>query len=106
MMMSNTQGIFTAAQYHTNTHGSIDTDVLEEQTTGRGGGFHEPATIKEENDFSLMEDSKQNRVHHASLFKANKGNRNHLYFSMDRDYRETARSTFFVSGMTSKSGKF
>ena len=105
MMMTNTQGIFTAGQYHTNTRGSIDTDEYDEHPTGRGG-YRDQATIKEENDFSLMEDSK-NKFHHSSLFKAKKsGHRNHLYFSMDRDYRETARSTFFVSGMTSKSGKF
>ena len=66
MMMTNTQGIFTGGHYHSNTHGSIDSDVLDEQTTGRGG-FREQATIKEENDFSLMEDSK-NKFHHASVF--------------------------------------
>ena len=66
MMMNNTQGIFTSGQYHSNTHGSIDTDAYEEQTTGRGGRRGQ-ATIKEQNDFSLMEDSK-NKFQHASLF--------------------------------------
>lgn len=73
--------MFTTAQMHTNTHGSIEaSDLIEEANSG----YHGRETIKEETDLSIMDDRhKQMLV--DKLPEANGRNRHNRYLSMEKD---------------------